>query len=69
MDASNVQNIEKLKKEGSDARVMMLLDLVEEALDKNVPDPYYTGNFEEVYNLVKKGCEQLLKEVRKAHNI
>ncbi|WP_066298316.1 low molecular weight protein-tyrosine-phosphatase [Bacillus sp. FJAT-29937] len=69
MDASNVQNIEKLKKEESDARVMMLLDLVQEATDKDVPDPYFTGNFEEVYELIKKGCEQLLKELRNAHNI
>ncbi|MBY0122937.1 low molecular weight protein-tyrosine-phosphatase [Bacillus sp. S/N-304-OC-R1] len=69
MDASNVQNIEKLNKINSNARVIKLLDLVSEAADKNVPDPYYTGNFEEVYKLVKKGCEQLLKEIRKAHNI
>ncbi|KAB2336096.1 low molecular weight phosphotyrosine protein phosphatase [Cytobacillus depressus] len=69
MDASNVQNIKKLNSDQSDTRVMMLLDLVEEATDKNVPDPYFTGNFEEVYELVKKGCEQLLKELRQAHNI
>ncbi|MEH7525267.1 low molecular weight protein-tyrosine-phosphatase [Bacillus sp. JJ1503] len=69
MDASNVQNIEKLKSQETDARVIKLLDLVQEATDKNVPDPYFTGNFEEVYELIGKGCEQLLKELRKDHNI
>ncbi|QED46802.1 low molecular weight protein-tyrosine-phosphatase [Cytobacillus dafuensis] len=69
MDTSNIQNIEKLKKSNSTAHIVRLLDYLEDAVDKNVPDPYFTGNFEEVYELVKKGCEQLLKQLRTTHNI
>ncbi|MBS4192199.1 low molecular weight phosphotyrosine protein phosphatase [Bacillus sp. FJAT-49705] len=69
MDTSNIQNIEKLKKSNSTAHIVRLLDYLEDATNKNVPDPYFTGNFEEVYELVKKGCEQLLKELRTTHNI
>ena len=30
----------------------------------NVPDPYYTGNFEHVYQLVQEGCANLLATIR-----
>ncbi|WP_102273067.1 low molecular weight protein-tyrosine-phosphatase [Cytobacillus massiliigabonensis] len=69
MDASNVQNIEKLIKGKSSAHIVRLLDYVDERQEKNIPDPYFTGNFEETYELVKIGCTNLLKEVRRNHNI
>ncbi len=31
----------------------------------DVPDPYYTGNFEEVYELVKETCDSILKSLNK----
>ncbi len=43
---------------------MRLLDLSEQHKGKDVPDPYFTGNFEEVYDLVKDGCEELLKLIK-----
>ncbi|MCY9400191.1 low molecular weight phosphotyrosine protein phosphatase, partial [Bacillus haynesii] len=46
-----------------------LLDYVEDSETADVPDPYYTGNFEEVYELVAKGCRELLKDIRKEHNL
>lgn len=30
----------------------------------DVPDPYYSGNFEETYELVSEGCEKLLEYVK-----
>lgn len=29
----------------------------------DVPDPYYTGNFEEVYHLIRETCEEILKKL------
>jgi len=29
-----------------------------------VPDPYYTGNFDEVYELVDQGCRALLNGIK-----
>lgn len=69
MDASNVQNIKKLVKENSHAHIVRLLDYVDEKQEKDIPDPYFTGDFEETYELVKIGCTNLLKEVRRNHNI
>jgi len=69
MDASNIQNLEKLQKDEPCAKVVRLLDYVDDLADKDVPDPYYTGDFEETYELVKKGCNRLLKELRTIHKI
>ncbi|MDX1993108.1 MAG: low molecular weight protein-tyrosine-phosphatase [bacterium] len=34
-----------------------------------VPDPYYTGEFDLVYSLVEKGSTALLDHIRTAHNL
>ena len=31
--------------------------------DKSVPDPWYTGDFEETYGLVKSGCEGWIRRI------
>jgi len=36
---------------------------------REVPDPYYDGNFTEVYDLVMRGCAALLVHIRATHRI
>jgi protein-tyrosine phosphatase len=62
MDDSNLANV-RLLGTGS-ASVIRLLDLVPDAEVKEVPDPYFTGDFPGVYDLVRRGCEALLKKIR-----
>lgn len=31
---------------------------------KDVPDPYYTGDFQETYDLVLEGCTALLEKIK-----
>ena len=69
MDESNVQNIKKLIQRDEDVHIVRLLDYIDDQIGKDVPDPYYTGDFEETYELVKKGCMYLLKDLRRNHNI
>lgn len=69
MDAENKKNIEKLKAENPKSEVYRLLDLVKDSEVKDVPDPYFTGNFDEVYELVEKGCKELLNMIKVKHNI
>lgn len=69
MDSSNIENIQKRIENSTTAKIVKLLDYVEDIEEKDVPDPYYTGDFEETYELVKKGCKGLLKEIRTTHNI
>lgn len=65
MDSDNVTNIGKLKSEYPKAVVKVLLDFVPHIKEKDVPDPYFTGNFEQVYNLVEQGSKGLLEYIKR----
>ena len=67
MDDSNRENVAKLGQ--SSAQVHRLLDFVPESAGKEVPDPYFTGDFAGVYALVERGCAALLTDLRTRHQI
>jgi protein-tyrosine phosphatase len=62
MDESNVKNIFEITGNPQHPKIIRLLDLTEHK--KDVPDPYYTGDFEETYQLVTDGCRALLEKIR-----
>lgn len=45
-------------------RVHLLLDFAPGVRLQDVPDPYYAGNFEDVYRLVEAGCRGLLAHIK-----
>jgi len=59
MDRSNVQTLRRWGKD-----VPLLLDFAEGVKVRDVPDPYYDDNFDEVYHLVEKGLRGLLDHIR-----
>ncbi|WP_276351390.1 low molecular weight protein-tyrosine-phosphatase [Cohnella caldifontis] len=65
MDASNERDIRARLRPGSRAEIIRFMSLLPEKGFEDVPDPYYTGNFEEVYELVEAGCRRLLERIRK----
>ncbi len=65
MDTENVKNIKKLGVHSSKVTIKRLLDFVDDQAQTDVPDPYYTGNFDEVYELISEGCKRLLHEIKK----
>lgn len=69
MDSDNKRNIEKWKSAFPTAKIELLLDYVPHMKDKNVPDPYYTGNFQEVFDLLQQGCEKLLQHIKQNHDV
>lgn len=69
MDAENLGNLRRLAGYNKTGFIGRLLDFVPEAHLADVPDPYFTGNFEEVYQLVQEGCRNLLAEIRKQHGL
>ncbi|MCD8508967.1 MAG: low molecular weight phosphotyrosine protein phosphatase [Bacillus sp. (in: Bacteria)] len=69
MDASNAGNLHKLKGFGKTGEIARLLDFIPESNVVDVPDPYFTGNFKEVYELVDKGCEKLLFHIREKEEL
>lgn len=67
MDESNLDSIRRSF--GRYPRLYRLLDFAKNSDLRDVPDPYYNGNFELVYSLVLDGCRGLLEEIRKREGI
>lgn len=68
MDSSNLSALRRMADKTS-ADLYLLTDFIPETDRSDVPDPYYTGNFEEVYELVEAGCRGLLQMIRKREGI
>ncbi|WP_200416390.1 low molecular weight protein-tyrosine-phosphatase [Virgibacillus salexigens] len=49
--------------------IAKLMDFVNQPEKSNIPDPYYTGNFSDTYQLVLEGCQQLLQFIKEKHSI
>lgn len=64
MDSRNERDIRELLGVSVQAEVIRFLSLLPEKGMSDVPDPYYTNNFDEVYELVKEGCIRLLDQVK-----
>jgi protein-tyrosine phosphatase len=64
MDGSNLADLRRMMPDDSPAEVRRFLEFAEDAPRLDVPDPYYNGRFEEVYELVRQGAEGLLAHIR-----
>lgn len=53
MDKQNVQDLRALSNGQYDEKIHLFCD-------GGVPDPWYTGDFEETYGLVTRGCQKWL---------
>lgn len=62
MDQQNVKDIQWILGRSSSEKIFRFLDLTDHR--KDVPDPYYTGDFEETYSLVTDGCNALLEKIK-----
>ena len=70
MDLSNVSELDySFGNVGLNGRVHLLLDFADNTRVREVPDPYYNGNFEGVYKLVDAGCRGLLAHIREEQKI
>ncbi|MFC2949571.1 low molecular weight protein-tyrosine-phosphatase [Virgibacillus sediminis] len=69
MDEENIGDLKSLDRETEGTVVKKLMDFVDEPDDVNIPDPYYTGNFDYTYQLVTEGCSQFLSYLKEKHNL
>ncbi|GAA0341986.1 low molecular weight protein-tyrosine-phosphatase [Bacillus carboniphilus] len=69
MDTSNVENLKKLSKDFPNSKVFRLLEFADQQNALDVPDPYFTGNFEEVYQMVNESCTKLLEYIINKHEL
>ncbi|KMJ57520.1 hypothetical protein AB685_16065 [Bacillus sp. LL01] len=65
MDADNLGNLRRMAGYSKTGFIGRLLDFVPESKVSDVPDPYFTGNFDEVYDMVQAGCQNLLETIKK----
>ena len=59
MDASNLKNL--LRMGAPEDRTRLLLGFIPPGYGRDVPDPYYEGGFDRVFELVEAGCSHLLE--------
>ena len=67
MDGSNLSDVER--RFGAHDQLHRLLDFATKTDERDVPDPYYSNNFEYVYQLVADGCRGLLAAVREREEL
>lgn len=56
MDSQNIRDLKAIAPKDCQDKIMAF-----DATD--VPDPYYTGRFEEVYQQIQKGCQKWLEKL------
>ncbi len=68
--AMDESNIETLQAQFGDAPLLhKLLEFATDTDETEVPDPYYSGGFDYVYELVVDGCVGLLAAIREEHEL
>ena len=63
MDEENMRDMLRLFGGDPNGKIYKLLRFADE--DRDVADPWYTGNFDETYEDVLKGCTALLRMIGK----
>lgn len=61
---SDVKTVFASEIAGEQGKLLKFMSLVSDAAVTEVPDPYYTGNFEYVYELIDAGCRTLLAQIK-----
>ena len=61
MDRANMRNILRLMGSDPDGKIYKMMSFA--GSDRDVADPWYTGDFEATYEDVLKGCMALLEEI------
>lgn len=63
MDAQNLSDMERLRPAGSETPVRLFLDFAEGRQGQDVPDPYYTRDFDQTLDLIEAAADGLLREL------
>jgi len=64
MDAQNYQNVKALSSNPKDTeKVNLILNYTFPNQNRGVPDPYYEGGFDYVFELLQEACDKVLKSL------
>lgn len=64
MDDSNRATLERLRTAGNATPVRLFLDWAPEAGAREVPDPYFTGDFDTALDLIEAASAGLLRDLQ-----
>ncbi|MBV9291490.1 MAG: low molecular weight phosphotyrosine protein phosphatase [Frankiales bacterium] len=67
MDRSNLRDLRRMSPPDALARIRLLSSFDSDAVDEDVPDPYYGGSdgVDDVVALVERGCRGLVAELQR----
>lgn len=63
MDRQNLRDIRAMRPEGARARTGLFLDALAEPGTDEVPDPYFTGDYDGALQLIERGARALLSRL------
>lgn len=61
MDEANIRNMKRICEGDPNHKIYALLDFTDQP--KAIADPWYTGNFDETYQDITKGCQALFQHI------
>ena len=64
MDRMNLDDIERLRPRGSSTPVRLMLGFARDAETDEVPDPYYTGDFDGAIDLIEAAAQGLIAQLQ-----
>ena len=67
MDSANIRNMHRILGGDPDGKITKLLSFA--GSDRDIADPWYTGNFDETYRDVLEGCEALLVKLKEDYRL
>ena len=65
MDTDNIEILKSISPIDSESQIKLLLDYLPDASLQSVPDPYFEGKFDEVFEMVYAACTSFLENIVK----
>ena len=65
MDSDNIDILKSICPADSQSQIKLLLDYLPDATVQSVPDPYFEGKFDEVFQTVYAACTSFLRNLVK----
>ena len=67
MDSANMRNLNRMLKGDPDGKLYKFLTFA--GSDRDIADPWYTGNFDKTYDDVAEGCKAFLAYLKEKYEI
>jgi protein-tyrosine phosphatase len=65
MDSDNLERLKSIRPPECHSKIELMLDYSKEHLGASVPDPYYEGKFDEVFEMLYSACASFFESIVK----